>query len=85
MGHFHPAQARERMLEVARAPVALCGGGFARVTASIGASAYRHGVEDGAQLLREADHALYRAKRAGRNRWVMFAPEDAAGSETPPA
>lgn len=82
-GDFRPAL--ERVLEVARAPVALCGGGFARVTASIGASAYRHGVEDGAQLLREADHALYRAKRAGRNRWVMFAPEDAAGSETPPA
>ena len=58
---------------------------FSRPAASIGASAYRHGVEDGAQLLREADHALYRAKRAGRNRWVMFAPEDAAGSETPPA
>ncbi|MCP5224390.1 MAG: diguanylate cyclase [Thauera sp.] len=82
-GDFRPAL--ERVLEVARAPVALCGGGFARVTASIGASAYRHGVEDGAQLLREADHALYRAKRAGRSRWVMFAPEDAAGSETPPA
>ncbi|MBV2264090.1 MAG: diguanylate cyclase [Thauera sp.] len=82
-GDFRPAL--ERVLEVAREPVALSGGRFARVTASIGASAYRHGVEDGAQLLREADQALYRAKRAGRNRWVMFAPEAAAGVETPPA
>ena len=82
-GDFRPAL--ERVLEVAREPVVLADGRRARVTASIGASAYRHGVEDGAQLLREADQALYCAKRAGRNRWMMFAPEDAVEAEPPRA
>ncbi len=82
-GDFRPAL--ERVLEVAREPVVLADGRRARVTASIGASAYRHGVEDGAQLLREADQALCCAKRPGRTRWMMFAPEDAVEAKPPRA
>jgi len=63
--------ALERVLEVVRKPVMLAGNTPACVTASIGVSRYRPGVEDGAQLLREADEALYRAKHAGKNVWVM--------------
>ncbi len=63
--------ALERVLEVVRKPVMLAGNTPACVTASIGVSRYRPGVEDDAQLLREADEALYRAKHAGKNVWVM--------------
>jgi diguanylate cyclase (GGDEF)-like protein len=41
-------------------------GGLA-VTASIGLAMLRPGRDDLAGLLRRADHAMYRAKRAGRN------------------
>jgi len=82
-GDFRPAL--ERVLEVARAPVALSDGTLARVTASIGASRWRHGVEGGAQLLREADQALYRAKRCGKDLWMLHAPEDGTAAERPSA
>lgn len=39
-----------------------------RVTASIGLAQWRRGQDDLAGLLRRADHAMYAAKRAGRNR-----------------
>ena len=38
------------------------------VTASIGLAQWRPGEDDLAALLRRADHAMYVAKRAGRNR-----------------
>ncbi|OMP39570.1 hypothetical protein BMR86_11910, partial [Stenotrophomonas sp. KAs 5-3] len=38
------------------------------VTASIGLAQWRPGEDDLAGLLRRADHAMYVAKRAGRNR-----------------
>ena len=40
------------------------------VTASLGVATSRTGVSDGEALLAQADDALYRAKRAGRNRVV---------------
>lgn len=39
-----------------------------RVTVSIGSAAFPQDASDGKQLVRVADSALYRAKRAGRNR-----------------
>ena len=45
-----------------------------RTTASIGVAVHpRHGARDVAGLLRNADEALYRAKRAGRDCVVPYA------------
>ncbi|KAF1055604.1 MAG: Diguanylate cyclase DgcM [Stenotrophomonas maltophilia] len=38
------------------------------ITASIGLAQWRGGPDDLAALLRRADHAMYGAKRGGRNR-----------------
>ena len=43
------------------------------LTASIGIADADH--ESAADLLRDADIALYRAKATGRDRWVRFEPE----------
>lgn len=49
------------------------------MTVSIGVAGLMHGGESGlAQLLRDADEAMYRAKSAGRNR-VMVAPPRLGG------
>jgi len=61
----------DRVLAAVREPVELREG-QARVTASIGVSWLRPGIEDGGQLLREADQALYRAKATGRDRLCEF-------------
>jgi len=55
------------------------------VTVSIGAATSRSGeVETASELLRRADHALYVAKRYGRNR-VHSAPDESAPAEVPVA
>lgn len=46
------------------------------VTASIGYSTYAETDKDVAAILRRADHALYKAKRDGRNRAVEAKPEE---------
>ena len=56
---------RERVEELAVQD--LDGGALPRLTISIGIAAWGHGL-DAAGLLAAADAALYRAKRAGRNR-----------------
>jgi diguanylate cyclase (GGDEF)-like protein/PAS domain S-box-containing protein len=44
-----------------------------QVTASIGATYYPQGQDiDAEQLLRQADHAMYQAKVAGKNRYYFF-------------
>ena len=45
-----------------------------RVTVSLGVASLGEGPVDGAELVAEADAALYRAKRAGRNRSEAAAP-----------
>ena len=45
------------------------------ITASVGAAIYPEGDDDAAQLLKNADIALFRAKAAGRNRIVTYEPE----------
>jgi diguanylate cyclase (GGDEF)-like protein/PAS domain S-box-containing protein len=46
-----------------------------RVTASAGVAAF-HGLSD-IQVLAHADHAMYEAKKGGRNRVVLYAPSTA--------
>ena len=45
------------------------------ITASVGAAIYPEGEDDAAQLLKNADIALFQAKALGRNRIVPYAPE----------
>jgi diguanylate cyclase (GGDEF)-like protein len=45
------------------------------ITASVGAAIYPDGEDDAAQLLKNAEIALFRAKASGRNRIVTYEPE----------
>ncbi len=63
----------ERILEVLRQPIALDGGQAVRLSASVGIAVAQH--VDADELLRDADLALYAAKEAGKDRYVVFADE----------
>ena len=67
-----PELVAERLLEVLRQPYELGdkGGRRLSLTVSIGVAAGLRADAD--ELLRDADIALYEAKAAGRNRYVMF-------------
>ncbi len=73
-----PELVAERLLEVLRQPYDMRGelGRELTVTASIGIAFGLRGSPD--ELLRDADIALYEAKGAGRNRYVLFS----SGMET---
>lgn len=61
----------ERLLDAACSPLEVAGTPIA-VTASIGLAWYRGDTEiDADGLLREADHAMYDAKREGKNRYSV--------------
>ncbi|MBB3329741.1 diguanylate cyclase (GGDEF)-like protein/PAS domain S-box-containing protein [Halomonas campaniensis] len=64
----------ERLRRVAAAPVEIDGQRL-EVSASLGVTFYPAGEElDADQLLRQADQAMYRAKRRGKNRYERFEP-----------
>ena len=69
------ARLAERLLESLRTPVALHGRDVA-LSASIGIA---HGSTTGDGLLRDADVAMYRAKRAGPGTYEFFEPGMRAG------
>jgi diguanylate cyclase (GGDEF)-like protein len=65
-----PELVAERILELLSQPIELGGGVEVRLTASVGiAVGLRETTEE---LLRDADLALYSAKQAGKNRYVVF-------------
>lgn len=61
----------ERLLHAASTPTPLAGQTL-QVSASIGVTLYPEDASDAEQLLRHADHAMYQAKQAGRNRYHLF-------------
>ena len=63
----------DRLLQALRVPFAL-EGGETSVSASIGIAMSHGGSEGPAEILRNADVALYEAKQAGRNRSLVFEP-----------
>ncbi|HEX3617528.1 MAG TPA: EAL domain-containing protein [Solirubrobacteraceae bacterium] len=65
-----PELVAERILELLNQPIELDGGVEVRLTASVGIAV--GGRETTEQLLRDADLALYSAKQAGKNRYVVF-------------
>ena len=66
-------EALNRLLQVISSPVNL-GGHTVHISASIGVTLYPNDAGDADTLLRHADHAMYLAKEAGKNRYVLFNP-----------
>ena len=64
------------LLEAVSAPFAV-GGEAIPVSVSIGVTVFPEGGKDGAELLRSADVAMYRAKALGRNRCQVVCGEQA--------
>jgi diguanylate cyclase (GGDEF)-like protein/PAS domain S-box-containing protein len=73
----HAAQVAEKIKAALAEPLRLDGREF-NVSASIGIALHRWGDNDADRLLQAADIAMYRAKDAGRNACVLFAPDMAA-------
>ena len=63
-----------RIIEAIRAPI-MAGGKEVFVSASIGIAASDWGTVGADELLRNADVAMYRAKRAGRGQYATFEPQ----------
>jgi diguanylate cyclase (GGDEF)-like protein len=72
------AHVAERILTAFRAPFTVNRASVV-VSVSIGAAHRRHDTADAAELLRNADFAMYMAKGAGKDRYELF---DAAARET---
>lgn len=68
-----------KLLGVLAAPVVIAEHALT-VTASIGISVFPGDGEDAGTLLKNADGAMYEAKKKGRNGYAFFAPELAAGA-----
>jgi diguanylate cyclase (GGDEF)-like protein/PAS domain S-box-containing protein len=69
------AQVLERVLGTVNTPVRVGEGAIVRISASVGATLYPADAADADALLRHADHAMYQAKEAGKNRYHLFDPE----------
>jgi diguanylate cyclase (GGDEF)-like protein len=69
----------ERMLNTLQAPFTI-GGQQTSVRASIGVASTLNGSASSAELLHNADEAMYEAKRAGKNRYQVFQAEVSSAS-----
>jgi diguanylate cyclase (GGDEF)-like protein/PAS domain S-box-containing protein len=82
----HEAEAKavlDRVLHALAEPVPLPGGGDGHVSASVGVAFARAGDTSAERLLDAADHAMYAAKRDGRNRVRVAAGAVAAAAQVP--
>ncbi len=73
--------ARMAALQAALSVPLQLGGRRVEVSLSAGLAAWPADGADAAALLKHADLALYESKRAGRNRWSSFRPEQAVAAE----
>lgn len=73
----HAIQRADRIRRRLREPIAV-GRQQVSVTCSIGIALRRPGGPGAAALLRQADIAMYRAKRGGKARWAVFWPAGGA-------
>jgi diguanylate cyclase (GGDEF)-like protein/PAS domain S-box-containing protein len=64
-----------RML-IAAADAVVIGDAVLHLSASIGVTLFPHDASDADKLLRHADHAMYQAKQAGKNRYHYFDVKD---------
>jgi len=64
----------EALLRAVAAPLRLGTADTAYVSASVGISVYPDDAADAADLVRDAEHAVYLAKRAGRGQFQYFTP-----------
>lgn len=65
-------QALDRLLVACSAPYIVAGSEQAGISASIGVTMFPRDQADPDTLIRHADHAMYAAKQAGKNRCQMF-------------
>ncbi len=68
------AQVAEKILQTMSVPFVISGHTF-HITCSMGMSLFPRDGQDCGELLRNADEALYRAKKDGRNRFAVHSPE----------
>ena len=52
-----------------------------RITSSFGVASIRSGAKDPAELIDQADNALYQSKQSGRNRVSVWAGERSVGAD----
>lgn len=78
-------QVAARVLGALREPIALSVG-ESRISASVGVSSYPRDAGSAQELLRHADHAMYVAKRSGKNAFHIHRgePADARAGQAPP-
>ncbi len=70
---LHPCLIARRLIYTISKPIALSGSALAQVGASIGIASYPFDAEDPDVLLKNADEAMYRAKKLGKNNYQLFA------------
>ncbi len=70
-----------RLLTAASSPVTMAGV-VLQVSASVGVTLYPQDGADADQLMRHADHAMYQAKQAGKNRYHLFDTDQDAATQS---
>lgn len=73
------AEIAERLIQALRQPIQLSAGEAVRCGASIGIALSSRDVSGSDQLMQAADEAMYQAKRAGRDGWVLAPLPDDGG------
>jgi diguanylate cyclase (GGDEF)-like protein len=72
----------EDLLSVLHREVVIAGGTPFRITASIGVVLFERSESNAHEIVIDADLAMYEAKRTGRDRIVVYTPEEASSART---